>query len=186
MRTLLIPAALLVTACSNPAPTASPENLVMAGCEAAAANKLEDWRPLTITAADFILKDQGQSSPFRQKNSYAGSQLKPEEIARQEEEFRRLAGEVAGASCDGVQARGVETRERMDGGSIEVNLYAAVINGQALASPLFEVVAWSNERHRLLGLKFTDEYAEPAPEWPDADAAAEMPEDTSAESEYTP
>jgi len=40
----------------RPAPTASPENLVAAGCEALVAGDLDAWREYTITAADFILK----------------------------------------------------------------------------------------------------------------------------------
>jgi len=161
---LLVLSGFLLTACSSPAPTASPENLVAAGCEALVAGDLDAWREYTITAADFILKDEGMLSPFKQKMSYAGTQLKPEEIAGQDAEFRRAAGEFRDGSCDGVQLHGSETRERMDGGMLDVRLYAAVVDGKPRQSPLFEVVGWSNERYRLLGLTFADEFARSLPD----------------------
>jgi hypothetical protein len=59
--------------------------------QAFAAIKSQDWakyQALTITSADFILKRRGITK-FKEKLSYTGSSLKPEEITKQFEQFRR-------------------------------------------------------------------------------------------------
>jgi hypothetical protein len=59
--------------------------------QAFAAIKSRDrakYQALTITSADFILKRRGISK-FKEKQSYVGSSLKPEEINKQLEQFKQ-------------------------------------------------------------------------------------------------
>jgi hypothetical protein len=59
--------------------------------QAFAAIKSRDWakyQELTITSADFILKQQGISK-FKEKQTYLGGSLKPEEINQQLEQFQQ-------------------------------------------------------------------------------------------------
>ncbi|MFZ5755422.1 MAG: hypothetical protein ACOY3X_00800 [Pseudomonadota bacterium] len=151
-------AILVATACSNPSPMASPENMALGACETILDKDGMAFEKLTITEADFILQEQGLKFPVAQRQSYAGSVLKPEQLTAQRHEFERAARELAGVSCKAAVPRGSEIRERMDGGNLEVLLYAIVSDGKPVESPLFEVVNWGGEnRYRLLGLRFGDE-----------------------------
>lgn len=59
--------------------------------QAFAAINSQDWakyQALTITSADFILKQQ-RISKFKEKQTYVGGSLKPEEISQQLQQFRQ-------------------------------------------------------------------------------------------------
>ncbi len=88
----LLLGAMLTSGCSKPDPSSSPEALVEAAYEAIRTNSWEDYSKLTVTTADFILKEHNAQSAFKQKQSYVGSQLKPEEQARQRQDFARAVG----------------------------------------------------------------------------------------------
>lgn len=165
--------AFLLSAC-GPLPGNTPESTAQFLCDALVDNDAENYQRYTVTSADFILRDEGLTSPFKQQMSYAGKVLKPEEIARQQEEFRRAAGQLSGLSCRDVQSRGSESRERLDGGMIEVSLFAAVTKQGPLEAPLFEIVRWGSE-YRLLGLQFPDEKAAALDPEVQTQMTAEMP-----------
>jgi hypothetical protein len=76
---------------SQPSQTKSSKNIDNLLEQAFAAIKSRDrakYQALTITSADFILKRRGISK-FKEKQSYVGSSLKPEEISKQLEQFKQ-------------------------------------------------------------------------------------------------
>jgi hypothetical protein len=70
--------------------------------QAFAAIKSQDWakyQELTITSADFILKQQ-RISKFKEKQTYVGGSLKPEEISRQLQQFKQVKNVPEGLKED--------------------------------------------------------------------------------------
>lgn len=165
---LLACALAAISACSSHAPTSSPEAVVEAAFTAIKHGDWEAYAKLTVTSADFILKEQNASSPFKQKQGYAGSVLKPEEIARQKKDFYRAAMGAEGTldfrngKFGKAVLAGSGTQETLSGGQIPVTAYLVALDGQSAPSPAgpgFVIVKW-NVGYKLLGLSFPSEEAQ--------------------------
>ena len=178
----LLLGAMLTSGCSKPDPSSSPEALVEAAYEAIRTNSWEDYSKLTVTTADFILKEHNAQSAFKQKQSYVGSQLKPEEQARQRQDFARAVGGGEGLidfkqrKFSRTQLAAEGTQETLSGSHIPVSAYLVAVDGATTAStegPSFVVVKWGSF-YRLLGLNFPPEAEAVATE---AEAAGEHNEE---------
>jgi len=155
---------LVLGACERQDPTASAEGVVEAAYAAIKANDWDAYSKLTVTSADFILKENNAQSQFKQKSSYVGSQLKPEEQRRQKQEFQRA---VAGGEGQidfqthkfekaHLAAQGNE--ELLNGSTIPVSAYLVAAEGQSAPSqepPGFVVVPWGSF-YKVLRLTFPD------------------------------
>ncbi len=132
------------------------------------AIKQNDWdkySKLTITEADFDLK-QNKVSPFKQKQSYVGSVLKPEQQQQQRQDFQRAItggeGIIPFATAEYVSVGSVVssgTAESLAGAAIPYTVYSLKVKsgGSEFDSqnlePLFVVTQWQGE-YRLLNLYF--------------------------------
>lgn len=181
----LLLGALSASGCSKSDPSSSPEALVEAAYEAIRTNSWEDYSKLTVTTADFILKEHNAQSQFKQKQSYVGSQLKPEEQARQRQDFARAVAGGEGLidfkqrKFSGAHLAGEGTQETLSGSLIPVSAYLVAVEGATSPSPDgpgFVVVKWGSF-YRLLGLSFPVEAEAVAAE---TDAAEQDQEDEPA------
>ena len=152
-------AAVILSGCSSP--TSSPEALVKSAFKAVKANDWQAYAPLIITTADFILKEN-KVSKFKQKLTYAGEILKPEEIALHKKQFGWAAAGGEGivdfrqAKFEAATLIASGEQELLDGEVIPVSLYAVTLKGTAVPtalSPRFVVVSWGTT-YRLLTLRF--------------------------------
>jgi hypothetical protein len=161
----LIALASLPAGCSRPPPTSSPEAVVAAAFDALHDSDWDAYSALTITTADFILKEQ-KLTGFKQKGTYVGDKLKPEEKNRQREQFQK-AGSGGPNTIDFREAKldrpilvASAQQELMSGSVVPVALYGlALKDAGSQASQLdpgFVVVQWSGG-YRLLGLRFRAE-----------------------------
>ncbi|MFC1848719.1 hypothetical protein ACFL27_00800 [candidate division CSSED10-310 bacterium] len=143
--------------------------------KAVAAIKINDWEAyakLTITSADFIMK-ASKISPFKAKQSYAGSVLKPEAQAKLQAQFRKAVRGGPGI-CNFKQGEfhtitGPVSRGNFplpDGGYVPFTAYQVTlkIKGQvhedASLDPTFIIVQWGSQ-YRIFDLLFK----QPEPEY---------------------
>ena len=136
-----------------------------------AAIKSQDWeqyKALTITAADLVLKRRGISK-FKEKQSYIGSSMKPSEINKQLVQFNRvikvevsikedmiLFDEDSYVSMGKIVNQGNITT--LDDIKIPFKTYSLKVKSQSGKTmddlyPYFVVVHWGNQP-RLLKLIF--------------------------------
>lgn len=171
MRTAILTAicaVLLAAGCERRDSTATPEGVVRAAYQAIKANDWDAYEKLTVTTADFILKEYNAQSPVKQQSSYVGSQLKPEEQKRQREEFVRAAAGGAGQldfrnGAFGMAHLAASGDEQLLNGSvIPVAAYLVALEGQAAPSeepPGFVVVKWGSF-YKILRLTYPDSGSE--------------------------
>lgn len=154
----------VTSGCSKP-PTSSPEALVTAAFEALHKNDWEAYSALTITSADFILKENKQTR-FKERGTFVGDKLKPEEKEQQRQQFQK-AGTGGANVIDFRQTKldrpvlvASRQQETMIGSVIPVSLYGLMLkdSGGKLSplDPGFVVVQW-RDGYRLLALRFSPE-----------------------------
>jgi hypothetical protein len=167
-RPLLLGLALAVTVagCQRLDPTASPEAVVEAAYAAIKAGDWEAYSDLTVTSADFILKEQGMQSKLKGQGSFAGAVLKPEEQQAQREQFERaLAGgeglidfKLREFGRAHLAARGFE--ETLSGSEIPISAYLVSVAGETRPTqdgPSFVVAQWGSF-YKVLRLTFPGDY----------------------------
>jgi hypothetical protein len=137
------------------------------------ALKDEDWeafQKLTITYADFLLREQ-KINVFMEKQSYAGGVLKPEEMNKQRKQFEQTIRDkknqinFKNTSFSSLGSLINETSlELFSDENIFTKTYSLriQINDQIIDSknlfPTFTIVRWYEE-YRLLNLNFPKELA---------------------------
>jgi hypothetical protein len=138
--------------------------------EAFTAIKKNDWAAysrLTVTAADFMLREN-KIGPFEEKQSYAGSVLKPEEIQSQRAQFESAVeggdGLIDFRNAEFVALGSIVEKgdhPLLTGGSVPFVAYSVRINVDGKEfdsrelSPRFVVVKWGH-KPRLLRLLFNE------------------------------
>lgn len=158
----VLAALLSLLACTKP--TSSPEALVKTAFAAIKNNDWSAYAPLTITTADFMLKEN-KVSKFKEGQTYAGSMLRPEEQKQQKEQFQKAAAggttilDFRQAKFDRAVQVASGNQELLTGGPIPVAVYAVALDGgggqASQLDPGFVVVEW-NRTYRLLGLRFRE------------------------------
>ena len=157
----------LASVCCGTRPSSPEEELIRDAFNAIKKNDWKAYSKLTITTADFMLKEH-EAGPFEEKQSYAGSILKPEEIERQRLEFDRAVAAGKGI-IDFRKAQFVSlgatkettSEELLTGSTISTTTHSVRIrlDGKETDSreldPLFVTVKWGDEP-RLLRLRFRD------------------------------
>jgi hypothetical protein len=150
----------------SPEARASEERAVREAFEALKENDLKRFHTVTITTADYIMRDNGLSD-FHDDASYAGSIMKPEEREQQSETFQMAArggsesidfANVSFVSLGTVlQSASIDT---VDGKSFPFKEYSIVVKGPGGEidtkdlSPRFVVAPWE-DGHRILELRLS-------------------------------
>jgi hypothetical protein len=148
----------------TPETKASEERAVREAFEALKQDDLKRYRAVSITKADFIMRDNGLSD-FHDQASYTGSIQKPEEEQEHGEnfnaatrggsrsiDFKRVTFKSLGTV---LQKARIDT---VDGKSFPFKEYSIVVKGPSGEidtkdlSPRFVVVPWENG-HRILELR---------------------------------
>ena len=148
----------------TPESRASEERAVREAFDALKKKDMQRFRTISITRADFILRDNGLSD-FHDEASYAGSVMKPEEQAEQARDFESATrggpGQIDFASVTFKSLGTVLQSARIDssdGKSFPFKEYSIVVKGPSGEvdtkdlSPRFVVVPWEGG-HRILELR---------------------------------
>jgi hypothetical protein len=148
----------------TPESTASEERAVREAFEALKQNDLRRFRAVSITKADFILRDNGLNE-FHDNASYTGSIQKPEEEQEHADNFAAAAsGGSRSIDFKRVTFKSLGTVlqkariDTVDGKSFPFKEYSIVVMGPSGEtdtkdlSPRFVVVPWE-KGHRVLELR---------------------------------
>ena len=142
--------ALFATGCA--APTATPEAVCQAATEAIADGDWERYRELTITMADFDLR-QSDISATAAPQSYAGGVLKPELVEKQRQQFRMAVAELRGKAAifQSMHASAGQLElESLTGASYLAWTYLADVGLKSRLA--FTLTKWGDE-YRILGVR---------------------------------
>lgn len=153
----------------SPPKNSTPEELLETVFSAIRKDDWETYEKVSITYADIFQKmTHSQVSPFKQKMTYAGGVLKPEEMKRHRENFdraRRGAADQLDFSACRFVAEGTLIFEGTvwDEGDepISASTYSIIVemDGDEFDSkefsPLFTLVPW-NRRWRIYSLEFAE------------------------------
>lgn len=166
---LLLLLAFCLTGCpGSSSPLKQRETLLRQTFQAMKQNDWQNYSKLTITTADYDLK-QSSVSPAKAKQSYAGGVAKPRMQEQQKADFQEAVTGGEGI-IDFRNAQFVSIGSALDQGTISslngvqipYTTYSLMLKiaGQEIDSkalkPVFTVVEWQDE-HRLLNLQFNQQ-----------------------------
>ena len=151
----------------TPESRASEERAVREAFEALKQNDLKRFRAVSITTADFVMRDNGLSD-FHDQASYTGSIRKPEEEEEHADNFNAATqggSHLIDFERSTFKSLGTVLQrariDSVDGKSFPFKEYSIVVRGPGGEidtkdlSPRFVVVPWENG-HRILELRVSD------------------------------